>query len=150
MYDSYNYINTVWDMHYKSLILVNELKPRFGIWRNETDALFYVKKPISVWKKIYLIDRGRYSDGHVIELILPIGAALVVHNYDSKCRTNIAYVKENQLGGQSSHDWDFVYKPGEVVIPRRYDKRQFWGQGIRRVCTSGIHCFMTKGKARTY
>jgi len=64
-----------------------------------------------------------------------------------KCRTDKARVLE-ALGSdekefQSIHDYDFIYRVGEIVEVKLDDD-------IRTECTNGIHFFMTEQEARDY
>lgn len=67
-----------------------------------------------------------------------------------KCRCDKAEVLEITRDGEpveetySDHDFNFMYRVGEIVEEPRYNPDRW------KICTSGIHFFMTKDEAENY
>lgn len=108
--------------------------------------LVEVKHPIITFKKV--IDQN--EDELTIQLLIPSGALIVLHQNSKKIRTNIAIVDQQMSHKHYSfyNSW-FSYETGDVVTPDTYDWKSFIF-GFKTVCRSGIHCFFEKQQADDY
>lgn len=97
---------------------------------------------ITGWKKL--------RDGLIAKISIPETARR--HNATGrKCRAEYADViaiydhEGNEVSeGRSSHDPEFVYRPGERVMPDSFEPNRF------DVCAPGIHFFITRAEAEDY
>ena len=95
----------------------------------------------------------RGPDIVIAKLEIPADAARTSSLVGRKCRSSAARILSLTLKGSgepvgeafSSHDPSFVYRVGEVVVPR-----QPFDPDIRVECTSGIHFFITRAEAESY
>lgn len=114
--------------------------------QNWASAVIAVKRPITVFKKVYT-DFG----GKVIELIIPAGAIISIHNSNNKCRTNIAVLpafKSRYDEHYSSHNFEFKYKSEGDVLMASSAKMILKNYG--QICAPGIHFFFKITQARDY
>ena len=88
-----------------------------------------------------MVGYKKLRDGIVCKLEIPEGAVVFCIN-GSTFRTNIAKVLEGN--GVSDFDDSFVYKKGKIV------KVDDFNLQYNVECTSGIHFFKTKKKAKEY
>ena len=89
--------------------------------------------------------------GKIAKLEIPVEAQRTSSLIGRKCRAEYAFViaitdknGTEYKEGLSKHDFNFVYKVGEVVKPDSYDP------DIRVECSNGIHFFMTRKEAEEW
>jgi hypothetical protein len=107
-------------------------------------ARLVVLEPILVYKKVV----RPYKGDSVIGLALPVGALIVMHREEPKCRTNIALTGSQKGRTYSSmYDHSFEYSPWSIITTcDNLHSRKDWSE----VCAAGIHFFFQKQQAEDY
>jgi hypothetical protein len=112
-----------------------------GVVFDETTAFFSLQCPSDGafvgWKKC--------ANGVIVKLLIPEDAARSSAT-TRKCRASKAIVLElfGAGKGTSSHDPNFMYEVGKVVVPDSFDPNR-WND-----CSHGIHFFLTREEAESY
>ena len=78
----------------------------------------------------------------IAEILIPADAGRVGGYTGRKCRAEYAVVISGT--GPSQYDAEFIYEPGKVIRP---DK---WDSDPRVECSNGIHFFLTRKEAEEY
>lgn len=124
-----------------------------GIHTDEDTTGYFLVCPekgeFTAFKKAELYDGG---DRVIVELKVP-ASALRSSACSRKCRVSKAKVvsitsldgtKRYKQNAYSMHSSSFVYKLGQNVEVKNFDKNR-WNE-----CSAGIHCFMTREEAVNY
>lgn len=124
-----------------------------GILTDEDTAGFFLTCPekgaFTAFKKAKLYNG---TDRVIVELKVP-ASALRSSACSRKCRVSKAKVvsitsldgtKKYRQNAYSMHASNFVYKVGQNVEVKNFDKNR-WNE-----CSTGIHCFMTREEAVNY
>ena len=103
-------------------------------------------KDLIVYKKVDNV--GDRIGSQVIKLFIPKEARKFQSQFESKCRTEAAYVIGPVSGSaskwKSNWDSDFIYKSGSWVFPFKLFSTE------KRTCASGIHFYTTKTGAMNH
>lgn len=94
--------------------------------------------PFTAYKKL--------KQGIIAELYVPRSSKRIGGLLGRKCRVSKVKVKSLSIGTEAydRHSGELLYKVGCWVTPDLFD------DDIRKECTNGIHCFITRKEAEEY